>query len=361
MKIRYFTPPQLIISPYKFKDLLNELGDDWHFAYKGRYCLYHILKALKIKGPCLVPVYCCSSVLEPLNQLGIPFIFYDIREDDLNPDLTSIRDCIKKYQPDSLLSISMYGNPAELDILEDVCRTNNIKLIDDAAQSFGALVNNKHCGYFGDAGFFSFSPGKPMAGHLGGCFRVNENYTIKYRKHTLLHKLILKDYIENRCKKSIKNRSGLSLLVVRIISILHNILNVKDGGVSKFEEGILYGIYNNSMLIYTPYRTELADRLAKEIGDNSKFKILKPYNDDYRKGIAHKYVLIANSKAEATRLNEYLHNNEIESQMGYNLLSDDLSNLPHARSIDGRIVEIPLDPDINAFEYISEVLKSYIN
>ena len=64
----------------------------------------------------------------------------------------------------------LYGNPVDYPGIEKICKDFGVKLIDDAAQSFGAKLNGRLAGTWGDAGFFSFSPGKSTPGHLGSFF-----------------------------------------------------------------------------------------------------------------------------------------------------------------------------------------------
>ena len=303
-----------------------------------------------------MPVYCCSSLTEPFKRLGIPYIFYDVRQDDLNGDIDSIIEQIHKYKPDSLLAVSMYGNPCELDKLEDLCKNHKIKLIDDAAQSFGAEVNGKKVGYFGDAGFISFSPGKPLAAHMGGLFRVDIDYKIDRTNHPVLHKLLYSEFLKNRCegfgKKSGKLRK-------KTVHYMQTHINIANDGIEEFEEGVLMGVFRNSDLLWTPFRTELAHMMVKEVSNNNAFSFIEPYSDNYRKGIAHKYVIKVRDKGEAIRLNHYLHDNQISSQFGYSLLTKDLQDFPNAKRIDGCIIEIPLDPDMDSYKYIKYMLNNY--
>jgi len=169
MKINIFTPPRFTKQPLDIEYLNNTTNKQWHYTSNGRASIYQILKPLNITQ-ILVPVYICETVLVPLKKLNIKPIFYDLDIDDLNPSLESIEKLSKKYDVKAVLVASIYGNPANLVEIEKYCFKNNIFLIDDAAQSFGAKLDGRLVGTFGDAGFFSFSPGKPTAGHMGSFF-----------------------------------------------------------------------------------------------------------------------------------------------------------------------------------------------
>jgi len=93
----------------------------------------------------------------------------------------------------------MYGNPANLIEIEKFCKKKRIKLIDNAAQSFGAKLDGRFVGPFGAAGFISFSPGKPAAGHMGSFFwSSNEKYNFIRTSNVLFHYISYLDFYFNR-------------------------------------------------------------------------------------------------------------------------------------------------------------------
>jgi dTDP-4-amino-4,6-dideoxygalactose transaminase len=69
-------------------------------------------------------------------------------------------------RPAAVLPVHIYGQPAELAALCDIARANGLRLIEDCAQSHGALYEGKPIGAFGDIGCFSFYPTKNL-GALG--------------------------------------------------------------------------------------------------------------------------------------------------------------------------------------------------
>ena len=76
----------------------------------------------------------------------------------------------KLHGVSAVLVVSMYGNPADYHRIERICKQNKWFMIDDAAQSMGAELDGKPVGTFGNAGFYSFSPGKPTAGPMGAFY-----------------------------------------------------------------------------------------------------------------------------------------------------------------------------------------------
>lgn len=65
----------------------------------------------------------------------------------------------------AVIPVHLYGHPADLDALLDVCARYQLKLIEDAAQAHGALYNGRRVGAIGDAGCFSFYPGKNLGAY----------------------------------------------------------------------------------------------------------------------------------------------------------------------------------------------------
>jgi len=69
-------------------------------------------------------------------------------------------------RPAAVLPVHLYGQPAELSTLCDLARANGLYLIEDCAQSHGAVYRGRPAGSFGDIGCFSFYPTKNL-GALG--------------------------------------------------------------------------------------------------------------------------------------------------------------------------------------------------
>ena len=62
----------------------------------------------------------------------------------------------------AIMPVHLYGQPAEMDAVNDIARKYDLKIVEDAAQAQGAKYKNKRAGNLGDAAGFSFYPGKNL-------------------------------------------------------------------------------------------------------------------------------------------------------------------------------------------------------
>lgn len=68
----------------------------------------------------------------------------------------------------AIIVVHLYGNPADLQKIDQICKKNNILLIEDAAEALGSKYKDEFCGLFGDAGIFSFFANKLITTGEGG-------------------------------------------------------------------------------------------------------------------------------------------------------------------------------------------------
>lgn len=76
-------------------------------------------------------------------------------------DSTKIEEKITE-KTRAVMVVHLYGHVADMDKITDICRRRRLKLIEDCAQSHGALYKGKMTGTFGDVGCFSFYPSKNL-------------------------------------------------------------------------------------------------------------------------------------------------------------------------------------------------------
>ena len=116
------------------------------------------------------------------------FVDIDLDTYNINPEL--IEKAIKKYgkRVKGIVPVHLYGQPCNMDEIVRIAKENNLFIVEDCAQSFGAKWNNKHTGSFGDTGCFSFFPSKNLGGFGdGGMITTNDEklyeILLMLRKH----------------------------------------------------------------------------------------------------------------------------------------------------------------------------------
>lgn len=327
------------------------------YAAMGRFALYHILKALNVNGKILVPAYICHTILWPLQVLNIEPIFYDIDPRDLNANIDSIKELLQRHRVQAVLVASMYGNPADLPALEVLCDQHGIYLIDDAAQSFGADVGERPVGSYGQAGFFSLSPGKPTAGHMGAFFWTsNEDYAIERTSHVWAHCLIYLDFYCNRLY--IYRTKAYKILKLLEIGkrCLQRFIDLRNDEIAPFEKKIVGGIINDCLTGAFSFRQYYMEQLCQEFCNTQLFRIIKAVRGNPKN---HKVVLLLPDGDSVQRLGKHLSENNVFFLKGYSLLTNQLDDLPNCRNIDGRIIELPMEDDVQKMGYLLKVLHNY--
>ncbi|MCK4554731.1 DegT/DnrJ/EryC1/StrS family aminotransferase [Candidatus Parcubacteria bacterium] len=149
----------------------------------GQEAITAVLKAWGIcsKDRVIMPSYCCETVARAVIAAGVQPLFCDIDE-NYNPDVNHIM-AILDQTVRAIIFPHLFGNPGAIDKLELALDEKGIRsqilLIDDAAQSFGARLNGRLIGTFGNAGIISFGPGKTMTASGGGILITNSERLAK--------------------------------------------------------------------------------------------------------------------------------------------------------------------------------------
>jgi perosamine synthetase len=101
-------------------------------------------------------------------------VFADINEGTFNISPEAIEKALSQT-PDikALLIVHLFAQSCDMDRIMKIIRKYNLLLIEDCAQSHGAMWNNKNTGSFGDVSCFSFYPTKNMTTSEGGMILTN--------------------------------------------------------------------------------------------------------------------------------------------------------------------------------------------
>ena len=109
----------------------------------------------------ILPAFCFASDAAAVVLAGGTPVFADIDPITFNLDAASCEAKITK-KTKAVIPAHMYGFPARMEPLLELCGSSRIIMIEDACQAFGATYKGKAAGSFGDLAGYSFYPTKPM-------------------------------------------------------------------------------------------------------------------------------------------------------------------------------------------------------
>lgn len=143
----------------------------------GLEALHLILRALGI-GPgdeVIVPANTYIATWLAVSYAGATPVPVEPNEQtyNINPQVleSAITDHTKAIMP-----VHLYGQPADMDSINEIANRYNLKVIEDAAQAHGASYKGKRVGGLGDAAGFSFYPGKNLGAYGdGGAVVTNDD------------------------------------------------------------------------------------------------------------------------------------------------------------------------------------------
>jgi len=120
----------------------------------------------------IIPAYTYIATAQAVLSVGAIPVIAEVDETlSLDPE-----DVKKKLSPNvkAIIPVHMVGRPANLKVLLEIARENNIKLIEDSCQCDGGSFQGKRTGSWGDAGAFSFNDFKIISSGEGGALVTND-------------------------------------------------------------------------------------------------------------------------------------------------------------------------------------------
>ncbi len=311
----------------------------------------------------------CVSCGNGLDALSIILRGYDIGEDDevivpsntyiatalavsyvgarvvlVEPDIKTFNIDINKIEAaitkktKAIITVHLYGRPAEINKIKVLCEKYNLKLIEDAAQAHGAIYNGKKTGSLGDAAGFSFYPGKNL-GALGdgGAILTNDS--------TLADKV-----------RAIRNY-GSKIKYCNEYKGVNSRLDEMQAGFLSIKLKYLDN--------WNADRQKTAKLYLEKINNN---KIILPYMNSVKESIWHVFTIRTEYRDE---LINYLKSNGIETlihypipihlQNAYKDLGYTVGDFPVAETISKTILSLPIwygmnDEEIN---YVISILNHW--
>lgn len=145
--------------------------------------------ALRLAGVGREDIVFCSSLTfsgscNPIIYEGAMPVFIDSEYNNWNMSPRALEIALDHFSgigktPKAVIVVNLYGQSADMDPINDICKKYGTIIIEDAAESFGATYKGKFSGTIGDFGVYSFNGNKIITTSGGGALVSNNEEAIK--------------------------------------------------------------------------------------------------------------------------------------------------------------------------------------
>ena len=157
----------------KFEEELSEYVGSKNAAAlsAGTAAIHMAFKALNVEKGDIV--FCSdltfSATANPIIYQNATPVFIDSESDTWNMNPKALEKAFEKYpNPKAVIVVHLYGTPAKIEEIKEICDKYNVPLVEDAAESLGSTYKGKQTGTFGKYGIYSFNGNKIITTSGGG-------------------------------------------------------------------------------------------------------------------------------------------------------------------------------------------------
>lgn len=121
----------------------------------------------------LVPTFAYVAVVNPVLYLGAEPVFVDCEKDTWNLDLNLVESALATCRAEgrpikAIVAVHNFGTPTDMERLMRLAVDWKVAVVEDAAESFGGMIEGKWVGGWGHIGTFSFNSNKTVTAFGGG-------------------------------------------------------------------------------------------------------------------------------------------------------------------------------------------------
>lgn len=145
----------------------------------GHLALDIAIKSMKLKGEVITTPFTFASTTHSIVMNGLKPVFCDINKEDFTIDVSKIEELITD-KTSAIIPVHVFGYPCNVIEIERIAKKYNLKVIYDAAHTFGVEVDGVGIGNFGDISMFSLHATKVFNSVEGGLLTFNDDSLKKY-------------------------------------------------------------------------------------------------------------------------------------------------------------------------------------
>ncbi|MFL3659372.1 MAG: DegT/DnrJ/EryC1/StrS family aminotransferase [Opitutales bacterium] len=300
-----------------------------------------VLRALDI-GPgdeVIVPAQTWISTAEAVSHAGAQPVFADIDPKTYTLDPADLPKRLTS-RTKAIIPVHLYGLPADMDPILAFAQQNSLKIIEDCAQAHGARYKDRPVGTMGEAGTFSFYPGKNLGaiGEAGGIVTQSDELKEILR--------CLRDH--GRSTNFNHSREG------------------RNGRLDGIQAAVL-GIKLKYLPLWTEQRQSLGAYYREKLGEIDTIFQSTPSDR------THVYHVFSSQFENRDPLRAHLSENDIQTGVhypialpfldAYSKFGYDQSDYPFAHAQMSKALSLPLFPDMTReqLDHVVECIARYPN
>ncbi|QIB91982.1 DegT/DnrJ/EryC1/StrS family aminotransferase [Methanosarcina mazei] len=325
------------------KEFANYCGTRYCIGVgNGLDALHIILRAYDIGegDEVIVPANTYIATWLAVSYAGAKPIPIEPDEKTYNINPTLIEQAITE-RTKAIIAVHLYGQPADMDLINYIAKKHNLQVIEDAAQAHGAKYKGRRTGSLGDAAGFSFYPGKNL-GAIGDGGAITTNDPVLAEKVQ-----ILRNY-----GSKIKYYNEVKGFNSRLDELQAALLRVK---LSKLDE-------------WNERRSIVANRYLENLRNCNG--IVLPYVPKWAEPSWHLFAVLYSEREE---LQSYLFKNGIDTLIHYPIpphlseayadRGDKIGDFPITEHIAKSVLSLPMGPHLNQGQQLEIIgrLNVYTN
>ena len=241
-----------------------------------------------------VPDFTFFATAETVALEGAVPVFVDIDPDTYNISPSSLEENIcrvikeGKVTPKAIVAVDLYGLPADYEKIKEIAEKHNLFIIEDGAQGFGGMINDRRACSFGDISTTSFFPAKPLGcyGDGGAVFTDNDDYA------GIIRSLCVHGKGEDK---------------------YHNVRIGYNSRLDTLQAAVLC----EKLKAFSEYEVSDVNKAADIYNKNLTDDVIKPLIPDGFYSSYAQYTIRLENEEERTSLQNYLKENNIPSMVYY--------------------------------------------
>jgi dTDP-4-amino-4,6-dideoxygalactose transaminase len=277
------------------------------------------------------------ATIEAIWAVGARPVFVDVRADTMLMDPDALRDAIGPHTK-AVIPVHLYGQPCAMPDICEIARQHGLKVIEDAAQAHGAKWDGWRVGSFGDAGCFSFYPGKNL-GAFGDAGAVVSGDADLIRRIRMLAN-------HGRREKYLHETAGTNS---RLDALQAAVLSVKLGSLERWNAN----------------RCRIAATYAREWAEHNGSALELPQVNARAEPVWHLFAVRVEDRPSFV---QYLQNHGVETGVHYPLplhhqpaWRSTVPSLPITERAAARVVSLPMFPEMTVvqIETVLHAVRSF--